>query len=188
MINEIMILLIILLVLVTIFIIGTLICYISELVGLIRARGVPYVPLSRKQLEELNEYIELNCEDKVVDLGCGDGRVLRAFEKQGVKDLTGYEVNFRAYLLAKIRNKLAKSKAKIYFKNFKKVDLSEFNLVFCYLFPGCVNSLKEKFDRELKSGARVISFVFEIKNWGKPEIIYINNKNNKLRKLFIYTL
>ena len=91
--------------------------FFSWIFGLIRARGVPFVSLSRKQLRMVNENIKLKPIDKVVDLGCGDGRVLRMFEKQGVKDLSGYEVNLWAYLLAKIKNKIFKSKTKIYFKN-----------------------------------------------------------------------
>ena len=162
--------------------------FLSLVIGLIRARGVPFVSLSKKQLEAINRYIKLQPTDKFVDLGCGDGRVLRMFEKQGVKDLTGYEVNFCAYLVAKIKGKSYKSKAKIYFKNFKKVNLSKYNIVFCYLMDYYVNSpsFKEKFDRELKPGTKIISYVFEIKNWHKPEIIYTNEKNKNLGRIFIY--
>jgi len=148
----------------------------SFIIGLVRARGVPFVSLKRKQLKLINKYIKLKPSDRVVDLGCGDGRVLRMFEKQGIKDLSGYEVNFWAYLLAKMR---FKSKTKIYFKNFKKVDLSEYNVVFCYLLDYYLESLKHKFDKELKPGTKVISYAFQIKNWHKPEII---------DKIFIYTI
>ena len=147
----------------------------------ILTRNVPFVPLSKKQLKTVSANIKLNPEDKIVDLGCGDGRVLRIFEKQGVKDLTGYEVNFWIYLLARIKNTILKSKAKIYFKNFEKVNLSEYNVVFCYLSDYYMNSLlKEKFDRELKPGTKIISYVFDIKNWRKPEIIS--------GKIFVYKI
>ena len=152
---------------------------ISLIIGLIWARGVPFVPLSKKQLRAVDKNIKLKPNDKVVDLGCGDARVLRMFEKQGVKDLTGYEINFWAYLLAKIKNKLLKSKSKVYFKNFKKVDLSKYNVIFCYLLDNYVNSLKEKFDKELKPGTRIISYSFSIKNWHKPE---------KIERMFVYRI
>ncbi|MFH2013525.1 MAG: hypothetical protein ABIJ17_00975 [Patescibacteria group bacterium] len=150
-----------------------------SLIGLIRSMGVPFVPLTKKQLESVNKYIKLNPNDRVVDLGCGDARVLRMFKKQGVKDLTGYEVNLLAYLLAKIKSK----SLKIYFKNFKKVDLSEYNVIFCYLLDYYLDSLKEKFDKELKPGTKVISYAFRIKNWRRPEIIY-----TKTSRIFIYTI
>ncbi len=169
-----------------IILVATIIYFAFLLPALILGRGVPFVPLNKRQLLAVNKCIKLKAGDKVVDLGCGDGRVLRMFEKQGVKDLTGYEINFWAYLLAKIKNKFLKSKSKIYFKNFNKAKLSEYNIIFCYLLPGYVNFLKEKFDRELKPGTKIISYVFEIKNWHKPKIIYTNEKNKNLGRIFIY--
>ncbi len=157
-------------------------------IGLIWTKRVPFIPLTKKQLGAINKYIKLKSTDRVVDLGCGDGRVLRMFEKQGVKDLTGYEVNLGVYLLARIENKVLKSKSKIYPKNFKKVNLSEYNIVFCYLSNYCVNSLKEKFDKELRPGTKIISYVFKAKDWHNPEIIYTNKKNKKLGKIFVYRI
>lgn len=158
-------------------VIFTFLFLFSWIIGLIRARGVPFVPLSKKQLKDIDKHIRLKSSDRVVDLGCGDARVLRMFEKQGVKNLSGYEVNFWAYLLAKMH---FKSKAKIYFKNFKKVDLSKYDVVFCYLLDYYLESLKDKFDKELKPGTKVISYAFQIKNWHKPEVID--------KKIFIYTI
>lgn len=163
--------------------------FFSGAIGLVRARGVPFISLNIRELEAVSKCIKLEPNDRIVDLGCGDGRVLRMFEKQGTKHLTGYEVNPWAYLSARIKNRFSKSKAKIYFKNFKKVNLSEYNIVFCYLLDYPMNSplLKEKFDRELKPGTKIISFAFEIKNWHKPEIIY-TKKNKNAGRIFIYKI
>lgn len=158
-----------------------LIYALGFIIGLIRARGVPFISLNKKQLRLIDKHVKLKSSDKLVDLGCGDARVLRMFEKQGVKDLSGYEVNFFAYLLAKLKNRKFKSKSKIYFKNFKKVDLSDYNVVFCYLLDYPMEPLKHKFDKELKPGTKVISYAFEIKNWHKPKIV-----NDKHGKMFIY--
>lgn len=160
----------------------------SSFVWLIWTRGVPFVPLTRRQLGVINKHIKLKSTDKIVDLGCGDGRVLRIFEKQGVRDLTGYEINFWVYLLAKARNKISKSKSKIYLKNFKKVNLSEYNIVFCYLSDYCMDSLKEKLDKELKPGTKIISYIFEAKDWREPKIIYTNKENKKSGKIFVYKI
>jgi len=174
-----MIWLIIVLILCFVLSILILVYALSLIIGLIWAKGVPFVSLSKKQLRAIDKNIKLKPGDRVVDLGCGDARVLRMFEKQGVKDLTGYEINFWAYLSAKIKNKLLKSKSKVYFKNFKKADLSEYNVVFCYLLDYYLNSLKEKFDKELKPGTKIISYGFPIKNWHKPE---------KIGRMFVYRI
>lgn len=168
---------------------GAAFVYVSSLfVWLIWARGIPFIPLTKKQLKAINEHIKLKSTDKIVDLGCGDGRVLRMFEKQGAKDLVGYEVNFWIYLLAKARNKISKSKSKIYLKDFKKVNLSEYNIVFCYLSDYYMNSLKEKFDKELRPGTKIISYIFEAKDWHEPKIIYTNKENKKSGKIFVYKM
>jgi len=160
----------------------------SSFVWLIWTKGVPFIPLTKKQLKAINKRIKLKPADRIIDLGCGDGRVLRMFEKQGVRDLTGYEMNFWVYLLAKINNKISESKSKIYLKDFKKVNLSEYNIIFCYLSDSYMNSLKEKFDKELKPETKIISYTFEAKNWRKPKIIYTNKENKKSGKIFVYKI
>ncbi len=155
----------------------------SLLVGLIRAKGVPYVPLSKKQLAFLNENIKLNENDKDIDFGSGDGRVLRMFEKQGVKYLTGYDVNLWAILLGKIKNKITNSKVNLQHKNFKSLNIGEFNKVFCYLLEGQLSKLQNKFEAELKPGAEVICFSFEVKGWKRLKVI-----TNGKHRIFVYTI
>jgi len=159
---------------------------VSTVVGLVRAKGVPYVPLSKFQLGLIQKSIKLKENDSVVDLGCGDGRVLRLFEKQGVKRLAGYEINFWAYLKSQIIAFLVKSKAKIFYKNFNQVSLEKYDVVFCYLLERCMSRLRKKFDQELKPGTTVISFAFPIKDWRESKIIYTNEHNKNLNRIFIY--
>ena len=165
-----------------------LIWSVSTLIGLIRARGVPFVTLRKAQLKGIAKHIKLMESDRLVDLGCGDGRVLRLFASQGVKVLHGYEVNFWACLQARVFNLVRGVKTKIFFKNFNKADLKEYNIIFCYLLEGSLKRLREKFDKELKPGTKVISYAFEIKDWREPEIIYTDLVNKKLGRIFIYTI
>jgi len=162
---------------------------VSTLVGLVIARGVPFVPLRKQQIYYLGENLKLSSSDRVVDLGCGDGRVLRFFEKKfGVTDLTGFEINYWAVLRAKIWNKYKKSSAKVNMQNFYNEDISKYNIVFCYLLEKALVRLKYKFDKELKPGTKVISYGFEIKNWRTPEIIYCNPENHQVDRIFVYTI
>lgn len=160
----------------------------SSFIWLIWTKGVPFIPLTKKQLEAIGKHIKLKPSDRIIDLGCGDGRVLRMFEKQGVRDLAGYEMNFWIYLLAKINNKISESKSKIYLRDFKKVNLSKYNIIFCYLSNYYMNSLKGKFDKELKPGTKIISYVFKAKDWHEPKIVYTNKENKKSGKIFVYTI
>lgn len=162
---------------------------IGSLVALISARGVPFVPLNKKQLQAINKNIKLKAGDKVVDLGCGDGRVLRLFEKQGVQMAEGCEINLWACVLAWLKNWILKSKTKVYYKNFDKVDLAGYDVIFVYLLEGALKRLSKKLDAELKPGTRIISYAFEIKEWRRPqEIIYTKEDDKKSGRIFIYKI
>lgn len=160
----------------------------SSIIGTIRSRGVPFVPLTKAKLKFLQKKIMLNGNARLVDLGCGDGRVLQLFEKQGVAESAGYEVNWWAMLQAILRKKFFHLKTKIHYQNFQQADLSDFNVVFCYLLPNALLRLREKFDRELRPGAKVISYDFEIKNWRPASEIFQEVNGKKKNTIFIYEI
>ncbi|MBC7746568.1 hypothetical protein H7Y40_01145 [Pedobacter sp.] len=71
--------------------------------GFIVARGAPYVPTHSRQLDiAFDELYHLSKHDTVVDLGSGDGIVLRAATKRGASAI-GYELNPVLALLTRFR-------------------------------------------------------------------------------------
>lgn len=61
--------------------------------GLIVFRGAPYVPSHKKQLRRaFSELYELSAKDMLVDLGSGDGVVLREARQKNARAI-GYELN-----------------------------------------------------------------------------------------------
>jgi len=110
-------------------------------------------------------------DDLLVDIGCGDGRVLReARRRYGVKAL-GIEVNPLVYLFARIRNMGIKD-VRIRWSNFWKMNLKEADVVFCYLFPDVMANLAKKLEEELRPGTRVASCNFPLPGWNHTAIIY----------------
>lgn len=102
--------------------------------------------------------------DIVYDLGCGDGMLLRTaakeFGAQGVGveiDLLRYWYSRLAFLVTGLHKKL-----KIVRKNFFDVDVSPATVVVMYLIPKTLNRLKPKLLKELKSGTRIVTFVYQI--------------------------
>lgn len=178
-------LLIFLLIVLVLLLLFMLVYGVSTISGVIRARGVPYVPLASGKLAFLHENVKFNPTESLVDLGCGNGRVLRYLEKnQGLTELDGYEVNWWAFFLGRVINQFCHAKNKIYFKNFHQVDLSKYDVVYCYLLESGLKRLREKFDRELRPGARIVSFDFPIRDWRAPLKMFEDKKN----KLFIYQI
>ena len=53
--------------------------------------------------------------------------------------------------------------------------MSGAELVVCYLFPGGMEKLKPKLEREVKPGAIVISNTFAISGWKATEILFASD-------------
>lgn len=131
--------------------------------------GAPYVPLPKKIIPEILKFAEFNSNGTFYDLGCGDGRILiEAVRIFGIKKAVGYEVSPWPYLKAKflIRREKLGDKIKILRQDFFKADLSQADIVFIYLFHKVVEKLAPKFEKELKTGSKIISVSFPI---GEPE-------------------
>lgn len=69
---------------------------------LVVLRGAPYVPTHPSSLNVLfDELLEVSDKDLVIDIGSGDGSVLRAAAKRGAHGL-GYEINPVLVVISKI--------------------------------------------------------------------------------------
>lgn len=70
--------------------------------GFVILRGAPYVPSHRRQLHlALTELYPLSAHDTLVDLGSGDGIVLRTARRLGARAI-GYELNPLLVLLSRM--------------------------------------------------------------------------------------
>lgn len=130
----------------------------------------PFVPAPLKIVGEMLNLAELKDGETVYDLGCGDGRVvIEAARRYKVKAI-GIEKFFGIWLLAKLRNFLFGSPAKILRQDIFKTDLKNADVVFCYLWPETMEKLKEKFLKEMQPKSRIISYDFKIKDWQPKKI------------------
>jgi len=131
--------------------------------GLVAA---PWVPTLKKDIERVRSLVEIKPGEVVVDLGCGDGRVMAALAKGSRAHFVGYELSLIPLFVAKLRFALTnQGNCVAIFKNFWNVSLSNADLVYFFLTPNVYARMKQKLERELKPGARVISFVWPIDGW-----------------------
>jgi SAM-dependent methyltransferase len=79
-----------------------IVCGIILLFGFVVLRGAPYVPSKRRLLDKaFDELYPISDKDVLVDIGCGDGVVLRAAAARGARAV-GYELNPALVIIAKI--------------------------------------------------------------------------------------
>lgn len=143
----------------------------------------PFVPSNRRTIEKMLKIAKIKKGEKVVDLGCGDGRiVVRADRLYGAKAV-GYEISWMVWSLAQLNKLLKGSNAKIYRQSFFQADLSQVDVVFCYLLPEAMRQLEPKFKKELKKGARIVSASFSLPGW-KPVRDY--PREGRVVRIFVY--
>ena len=133
-------------------------------------RGALFVPSAGINIETFLRAVPMHPQELFLDLGCGDGRVLRkAYQRYGVRAV-GLEINPLAYIAAKIRTSRF-SRVQIKRKNFLKESLVRADVVFCYLFPDILDALSKKLAEELHPGAKVVSCNFPLPNWTPLKVL-----------------
>ena len=133
-------------------------------------QGALYVSTSRVKIKAIMDALQMKPGQVLVDLGCGDGRVLRRASKYFNARAIGYEVNLLAYIKARMLC-LGRKRVIVERKNFWPVDLSNADVVFCYLFPDVMRKLSDKLKTELKPGAVIVSCNFVLPGFTPARIL-----------------
>ncbi|UCF92769.1 MAG: class I SAM-dependent methyltransferase [Desulfobacterales bacterium] len=133
-------------------------------------QGAVYVSSSRVRIAAFLDAVPMPAGQLLIDLGCGDGRVLRQARARYDVRAVGYEINPLAYLQARLRCWGLKDVG-IRRQNFWRTRLSEADVVFCYLYPDVMGRLSDKLNAELKPGAVVVSCNFALPGWTPAKVV-----------------
>lgn len=123
--------------------------------------GAPFIPTSALLVRRMIECAKIQPGQQVYDLGCGDGRLLRAAAVRGARAI-GYEFSVPTYLWCRLRC-LCWKNVTVRFGNFwKRTDFADADVVFCFLLTDTMQTFKEKIWPQLKPGCRVVSHSFRM--------------------------
>ena len=128
---------------------------------------VPYVPSPQEVVEAMLKIADVKSTDTVIDLGCGDGRiVVTAAKKFGARAI-GYDIDPERIREANDNAKENGVSGKVKFveKNLFDADIKPASVVTLYLLPGVNEKLKPRLLKELKPGTRVVSHSFSMGDW-----------------------
>lgn len=120
--------------------------------------GSPYLPTDKPTMKRMIAIADILPGETVMDLGCGDGRLMRAAQKLGAITI-GYEISIYLYVIAK----WLKS-GDVRYENFWKVDLSEADIIFCFIGKKAMARFELEKWHTLKPGCRVIVHAFAFPN------------------------
>lgn len=138
--------------------------------------GAPWVPARSFDIEVLLDDVHVRSGDVYIELGCGDGRLVRAAARRGAIAI-GYELNPLLWLFAWLGSIRFKN-AHIRFGNFWNQDISQADIVMAFLVPRTMPRLGTKVSHEMKKGSRLVSYIFPI-----PDVKH----TRKHRSWYIYT-
>ncbi len=134
-------------------------------------KGAPWVPTVGKDLERFLALAKIQPGQRMYDLGCGDGRLVVAAAEAGA-EARGVELSLFPFAMAVFRQLLSPSRArvKILFRDIWHTDLSDADIVYFFLMPKVYPKLKEKLEKELKKGAKVITYVWAMPGWQAEKV------------------
>lgn len=123
--------------------------------------GAPFLPTKKRQIEAAFELLKLKKGETILDLGSGDGRVLRYAAKNGYKGV-GYELNPLLYLLSLLVTFRYRKDVKIYCKNFWVAEFPENSAIFIFLLDRFMDKLHKKIiHKQNTKKVKVVSFAFK---------------------------
>lgn len=138
--------------------------------------GAPWVPARKVDVEKILDDVGLKKGEQYVELGCGDGRLVRAAAGRGAIAV-GYELNPLLWFIAWIST-LNQKNAHVKFGNFWNVNVSRADVVMAFLVPRTMPRLGIKANKEMKKSSRLVSYIFPI-----PHKTY----TQKYKSWYVYT-
>ena len=138
--------------------------------------GAPFLPTRKSRVEEALDLLDIKSGQTLLELGSGDGRMLRAAAKRGIRSI-GYELNPVLMAWSRIRCWRWRHIVTIYCANYWNISLPPADGIYVFLLQPYMMRLDTKIQFEIKQPTCLVSFAFHI-----PDKIPVVEQNG----LFVY--
>lgn len=134
--------------------------------------AAPWLPTRKKVIHKILDDLKIKGNQRIYDLGCGDGTVLFEIEKKYPNsNLVGLELSLLPYFFAQLKKIFKHSKVKIQLRNLFTKDLSDANIIFVFLMMKAYKRLILKLSKELNDECLVIVEAWPVQNLQPKQII-----------------
>lgn len=136
------------------------------------SRGeTPWVPTPEEVVDTMLRLAKVTARDTVLDLGCGDGRIVVAAARDfGAR---GIGLDIEPVRIREANEAAAKAgvtgRVRFAEQDFHAADFREATVVTIYLYTRVMAKLKPKLLAELKPGSRVVAYQFNGMGDWKPK-------------------
>ena len=155
----------------------------------VRAPDVRYEPSAPEVVQAMLQLARVRAGDVVIDLGCGDGRIVIAAVRQ--LDARGVCVDIDPQRIAESRMNARQAGVidRIQFLNqdLFTTALGDATVVMLFLSPDVNLRLRPKLLRELKPGTRVISHWHNMGDWQPQQTLGIRSDGRE-RPIYLWTI
>lgn len=129
--------------------------------GFVLLFGAPFLPTLRPQIDAALELLDLKPGQTMLELGCGDGRVLIAAAEQGLLAV-GYELNPILAAIAWLRTRRYGKRIRIVWGDYWRAQWPEAEGIFAFILTRYMRKLDKKVIQYSSKPVKVASFAFAI--------------------------
>lgn len=123
--------------------------------------GAPFLPTLNKRVDDAFELLDLKPGDTLLELGSGDGRVLKRAAKKGIRGI-GYELNPLLVWYSQISCWRYRKLVTFKCRNYWQVTLPPADAVFVFLLDKYMPKLDKKITADIKPPFKLVSHAFKI--------------------------
>jgi len=147
---------------------------------------VPYASTPPNVVEKMMNVARVGAGDYVIDLGCGDGRIVIAAAKRGA---FGHGVDLDPERIKEARDNAQKAdvSGKVMFlrEDIFETDISQASVITMYLLSTVNEDLRPRLFNELEPGTRIVSHNFGMGIWEPDEHLILGDSYMDKDKLTI---
>jgi predicted RNA methylase len=144
-----------------------------------------YIPTHPEIIRAMLELAQVSSDDVVMDLGCGDGRILiMAVQEYGARRAVGYEFETHIFTLAEhnVRAQNLQNQITVIRDDLFNANVAEADVITVYLTTMAMERLPSKLRLETKNGTRIVSNGHQIPDWTITKSTFVG----PLQRIFLY--
>lgn len=138
------------------------------LFGFVILFGAPFLPTLNSQTVKAVDLLDLYPGKTMLELGSGDGRVLREAASRGIVAI-GYELNPILVVWSRLINRKYKALITVHWGNYWNQSLPPTDGIYVFLLQKYMTKLDKKIEQDMttwkqQKAVKLVSFGFEIPN------------------------
>jgi len=163
------------------FLLALMFFFLSQFYGILFRGFAPFISSKQPVIERVVNELMINDDSIIYELGSGRAPFLREVRNKNKQArLMGIEQEWLPYIISQIQNSFAKTKVVFKRGDLFKADIGEADIIYCYLNVGMMEKLENKFIKEAKPGAVIVSNRFAMPEKEPFKVLEFDNKSDKV--------